>query len=867
MAKDKEVKYKRSPMMEHYLSIKAQHTDCVVFYRLGDFYEMFYEDAVRVSEMLDLTLTGRDCGLEERAPMCGIPYHAADVYISKLVSMGEKVAICEQLSEPQKGNKLVDRDVVRIITAGTFTNDELIDDKSNNFLASVFLTEGKISISWADITTGEFFVKCFINANYLAESIDLLTRISPVEIIANSKAADVFNSLPMVESGSLAKFNDYLDSEYEINNAKNTLNTQFNVLSLDAFGFEDDSAISAAGALISYIKETQKHALSNINGIKVEKTGDFMILDSNAVRNLELVKALKDGKKYGSLLWLLDKTKTSMGARKLQSRILTPLTDINEINVRLSAVDSFYKSNLVREGVAQTLSSVKDIGRITGKISNGNLLPKDCISLARSLENVPALKIILAGINSELVYRIINNLHDFTDVVELINSAIIDGSQIEDYDEKEFGFIKAGYNEELDKLKNYKVNAVETIKRLEAEEREKTGIKNLRIKFNRVFGYYIEITNSFRELVPLNYIRSQTLANAERYYTKELKQIETEILSSAERANALETQIFADIKNRLLKRTEEFILAADAIAELDVCLSLSTVAKENGFIMPKMKPSGSPLIIKAGRHPVVEKISKQRFIPNDLLLDNDKNRTIILTGPNMAGKSTYLRQTALITLMAHIGSFVPADEAEIPITDKIFTRIGASDNLILNQSTFMVEMTEVANIIKNATENSLLILDEIGRGTSTFDGLSIAWSVVEYVNNVIKAKTMFATHYHELIELDGLMDGVKNYKVAVKEVGSGIVFARKIMRGGTNKSFGIEVAELAGVNKTLTDRAKQILFSLERKGLNTVNINEQKDDITKKSEVERIINELDINNLSPMQAFNVLADLYEKVKE
>ena len=856
-----------SPMMQHYFSIKEQHEDCVVFYRLGDFYEMFFDDAVKVSEMLDLTLTGRDCGLPQRAPMCGIPYHAADLYISKLVSLGEKVAICEQLTEPQKGNKLVDRDVIRIITAGTFTNDELIDEKTNNFLASVFLTDGKIAVSWADITTGEFFVKSFTSADYLTETVDLLIRLSPAEIIANSKAADVFNSLPIVENGSLTKFSDYLDSEYEKNNAERSLKTQFNVISLDAYNFEDDSSVSAAGALISYIKETQKHALSNINDIKVERTGDFMMLDSNAVRNLELVKTLKDGKKYGSLLWLLDKTKTSMGARKLQSRILTPLTDINEINVRLKAVNAFYNSNVIRESLSETLSSVKDIGRITGKLSNGNLLPKDCISLSKSLENIPSLKILLAGINSELVVKIINNLHDFTEIVNLLNSAIIDGSKVDNYDEKKDGFIKEGFNAELDRLKNFKSTTVETIEKMEAEEKEKTGIKNLKIRYNRVFGYYIEVTNSFRELVPINYIRSQTLANAERYYTKELKQIETEFLTSAERANALETEIFNDIKKKLINNIDELMLASDCISELDVCLSLSTVAKENGFVMPKMKPAGSPLKITGGRHPVVEKISKQRFIPNDLLLDNNENRTMILTGPNMAGKSTYLRQTAIITLMAHIGSFVPADEAEIPIIDKIFTRIGASDNLIFNQSTFMVEMTEVANIIKNATENSLLILDEIGRGTSTFDGLSIAWAVVEYVNNVIKAKTMFATHYHELTELEGLIDGVKNYKVAVKEMGGGIVFLRKIMRGGTNKSFGIEVAELAGVDKTLTERAKQILLSLEKNGVNTAEMNENNGEVVKKSEVERIISELDINNLSPMQAFNVLIDLYEKIKD
>ena len=866
MAKDKVGSL--SPMMEHYLSIKEKYKNVIVFYRLGDFYEMFFEDAIKVSQMLDLTLTGRDCGLKERAPMCGIPFHAADVYISKLISMGEKVAICEQLSEPQKGIKLVDRDVIRIITAGTFTNDELIDDKSNNFLASVYLTDGKTAVAWTDITTGEFFAKSFTNLEYLSETVDLIARISPAEIIANSKAADVFNSMPIVENGGINKFNDYLDSEYETGNAQNSLKLQFGVITLDAFGFEDNSAISAAGALISYIKETQKHALINIREIKIEKSGDFMALDVSAVRNLELIKTLRDGKKYGSLLWLLDKTKTSMGARKLQSRILTPLTDIKEINVRLNAVNAFFNSNVARESIAQILTSVKDVGRITGKLSNGNLLPKDCLTLARSLENIPSVKFILSGIQSELVDRILNNLRDFTEVVKLIDDAIIDASKLEKYDEKKDGFIKKGFDSELDKVKYYKENALNEILKLENIEREKTGIKTLKIRYNRVFGYYIEITNSFKDLVPPDYIRSQTLTNAERYYTNELKRIEAEILTGAEKTDAIESEIFERIKSEIAKKTDDLILAADAISELDVLVALATVAKENGFTMPKIMPSGSPLKITAGRHPVVEKVSKQRFVPNDVLLDGKENRTIILTGPNMAGKSTYMRQTALITIMAHIGSFVPADAAEIPITDKIFTRIGASDNLISNQSTFMVEMTEVANIVKNATENSLLILDEIGRGTSTFDGLSIAWAVVEYVNNNIKAKTMFATHYHELTELEGLMEGVKNYKVAVKEMAGGIVFIRKIMRGGTNKSFGIEVAELAGVDKSLTERAKQILSSLEMKGLNTVSTNEtSENERPKRSEIERIISELDVNNLSPIQAFNVLTDLYEKVKE
>ncbi|MDY6367193.1 MAG: DNA mismatch repair protein MutS, partial [Clostridia bacterium] len=778
---------KLSPMMQHYLEVKDKHKDCIVFYRLGDFYEMFFDDAVKASKMLDLTLTGRDCGLPERAPMCGIPYHAADMYISKLVQMGEKVAICEQLTEPQKGVKLVERDVIKIVTAGTFTNDELIDDKSNNFLASIYLTDGKTSVSWADITTGEFYAKSFEGNNYITKTVDLLTRISPVEIIGNSKAAAVFNSLPQIESGEISSIKDYLDGEYELNNATNSLKTQFGVLTVDSYGFEDNSAICSSGALVAYLKETQKHSLSNITTVKVERFDECMILDSNAVRNLELVKTLKDGKRYGSLLWLLDKTKTSMGARKLQSRILTPLNDVNKINDRLNAVNSLFNANLIRESISEILSSVRDVGRITGKISNGNLTPNDCIALAISLENIPSLKFQLAGISEELITDISDKLYDFSELTALLFAAIDDGSkktEKEEYSKEKPKIIREGFDKELDRLRNLKENSVSAIVQMESAEREKTGIKNLKIRYNRVFGYYIEVTNSFKEYVPLNYIRRQTLAGAERYYTEDLKNLENEILLSGEKAEALENKIFSDIKLTLSSQIDKLKDVSDAISELDVFVALATVAKENGYVMPKIKPQGSELKIVAGRHPVVEKISKQRFVPNDVLLDSDENRTIILTGPNMAGKSTYMRQTALITIMAHIGSFVSADLADIPLTDKIFTRIGASDNLISNQSTFMVEMSEVANIVKNATKNSLLILDEIGRGTSTFDGLSIAWAVVEYVNNVIGAKTLFATHYHELTELEGVLDGVKNYKVAVKEMGGGIVFVRKIMRGG-----------------------------------------------------------------------------------
>ncbi len=858
-----------SPMMQHYLQVKENHKDCLVFYRLGDFYEMFFDDAQKASRLLDLTLTGRDCGLEERAPMCGIPFHAADTYIAKLVSLGEKVAICEQLSDPSVG-KLVKRDVVKIITAGTVTNNELIDERVNNFLCSAFTKGDKFAVAWADITTGEFFVRNFTGKNVVGEFLDTLVRLSPAEIISNKECTDIFGQSPLVVHGVLPKFNLFIESEFNLNNARATVEKQMNTLSLAPFGIENDTeSICASGALIAYLNQTQKHTLANINFIKKESVNDYMMLDVNAIRNLELVKTLRDGKRYGSLLWLLDKTKTSMGARKLQSWILAPLSDADKINYRLDGVEAFSTNTLIRQGLTDLLSSVRDVGRITGKISNGNLMPKDCVALKKSLELIPSIKFQLLGLQSDYVLDIGEKMSDFSDVVTLLGEAI---SEEAPNSLKDGGYINPGYNAELDELRKYGKNSRDCIAEIENREREKTGIRTLRINYNRVFGYYIEVTNSFKDKVPFEYQRKQTLANAERFVTEELKELEVKILSSEEKSLQLESALYAEIKEFLNSKITLLQQSADAIAELDVLLSLATVAKENSYVRPTVLNKEGRLNIVDGRHPVVEKISKQRFVPNDCQLDNAENRMMILTGPNMAGKSTYMRQIALITLMAHIGSFVPAKTAEIPLTDKIFTRIGASDNLISDQSTFMVEMTEVANIINNATSKSLIILDEIGRGTSTFDGLSIAWSVVEHMTNVIKAKTMFATHYHELTELEGVVEGVKNYKVTVKEMQGGIVFLRKIMRGGANRSFGIEVAELAGVSKEITEKAKKILKKLEKSSLgnknNSTNFEEQEQGFNiQRSEVERIINDIDINNLSPMQAFNILADLQEKLKD
>ena len=855
-----------SPMMTHYLQVKEQYKDCVIYYRLGDFYEMFFEDAVKVSSLLDLTLTGRDCGLEERAPMCGIPFHAADNYIAKLVALGEKVAICEQLTSPN-GKNLVERDVIKVVTAGTVVNNELIDEKSNNYLASVFYKDDLASVSWVDITTGEFFVRNFDGDNNVISSImDILARISPVEIISNEAAAFLFNETPVVRHGILPKFSAFTESEFTYSGAKATLLAQFNVMTLSPFGIEEDKAcVISAGALISYLKVTQKHAIINITSIRKETSEEYLKLDATAIKNLELVKTLRDNKTYGSLLWFLDKTKTSMGARKLQSWILTPLANKEKITARLEGVESLYKNTLVRQTLGDLLRAVKDVSRITGKISNGNLMPRDCLVLADSLEVLPNIEFHLTGLNSSFIQNAVSRFGNFENIVKLLKSAI---KQDLPPTMKDGGFINDGFDANLDEYRSMRDNAKEIISQIESRERERTGIKTLRIGYNRVFGYYLEVTNSFKHLVPYDYERKQTLTGAERYVTQELRDIEVKILSSDEKALQTEMNIFDKIKKELSTYVESFLDTADALSDLDVILSFATVAREYGYVKPEIADYGKELIITDGRHPVVEGVSKQRFVPNDCKMDNAENRMVIITGPNMAGKSTYMRQIALITLMAHVGCFVPASKATIPLTDKIFTRIGASDNLVLDQSTFMVEMTEVANILNNATPNSLVILDEIGRGTSTYDGLSIAWAVVEYMCEKVGAKTMFATHYHELTELEGIIDGVKNYKVSVKETPGGVIFLRKIMRGGTNKSFGIEVAKLAGVNQKVTEKAKSILKRLENKditlGKNTSNYQVE---TPEQSETERIIKDIDVNNMTPIQAFNLLMDLHEKLKD
>ena len=854
-----------SQMMQQYMLTKEKYKDCVLFYRLGDFYEMFFDDAIEVSSLLGLTLTGRDCGLEERAPMCGIPYHAVEGYLAKLVALGKKVAICEQLTDPATSKGLVERDVVRIVSAGTLIEEELLDEKASNYIACACKREDGCALAWADITTGEFSVCEYKGDSCIEDCIGQLIKLSVAEIIANEEMVMASGGRKEVERGMLPPFSCYVPWAFNVGQAEKSLLEQFSVPSLAPYGIAGkELCISAAGALLEYLKETQKHALKNISSISFEAKDKYMVLDSIAIRNLELTRTLGENKRYGSLLWLLDKTKTGMGARLLNAMLLSPLQSIDEINYRQEGVRELFDASVVRMGLSDQLKGVKDIARLSGKISNGNLTPKDCVALGVSLEVLPSLKFQLTGFTSAILSDIVSKIPDMSDIVSLLQRAIDpDASSVT----KDGGYIRKGYHEELDSLRELRSNGKSIIAEIEARERERTGIKPLKVGFNRVFGYYIEVSKSFKDKVPYDYQRKQTLTTGERYITEELKEVESKILTSEERSLKLEEELFRAIKEHLLSNLKRFQDVSEAVALLDVLVALATVAKENKYVRPTMVDSSQPLVISEGRHPVVERISKERFIPNDTLLDGEENRTMILTGPNMAGKSTYMRQNALIVLMAHIGSFVPARSATIPIVDRIFTRVGASDNLIFDQSTFMVEMSEVAAILKYATNRSLLILDEVGRGTSTYDGLSIAWAVTEYLTKHIRAKTLFATHYHELTELEGKLDGVKNYKITVKEMNGAVLFLRKIMRGGANKSFGVEVASLAGVPGIVTSRAKEILKELEKKDINRGRTARAEPVEVPKSEVETILRETDINSLSPMQAFLLLADLKEKLHE
>jgi DNA mismatch repair protein MutS len=799
-----------TPLMQQYSEIKEHYKDCILFYRLGDFYEMFFEDAHTCSRELEIALTGKSIGQEDRAPMCGVPFHAVENYLSKLVSRGYRVAICEQVEDPKLAKGIVKREVVRIVTPGTNLNTQVLDETKNNYLMAIVHTTNAFGVSIVDITTGDYYVT---EVDTERKLMDEIFKWSPTEIICNDTFFVSGINIETLKSSNivLSPLEPwYFDDEQCVR----ALKEHFNVGTLDGLGLKDYSiGIIAAGCVMQFLRETQKNSLSHITKLTPYTYEKYMLLDSSTVRNLELTETIREKQKKGSLLWILDKTKTAMGARLLRNCMEQPLIDYDMINQRLEAVSNLKDNMITREEIREYLNPIYDLERLMSKISYKSANPRDLIAFCSSLSMLPHIKFLLQNMEEQLLKEVYEELDPLQDIFDLIGTAI---SEEPPLSVKEGGIIREGYNEEVDRLRRAKTEGKDWLMDLETKEREATGIKNLKIRFNRVFGYYLEVTNSYQNLVPEKWIRKQTLANAERYTTPELKDLEDIILGAEDKLFALEYGLFSDIRDLIALEVKRIQQTAKAIAKIDVFSSLALVAEQNNYVKPIMNTTGS-LQIKNGRHPVVERmISHDMFVANDTLLDNKKNRVSIITGPNMAGKSTYMRQTALIVLMAQIGSFVPADTAQISIVDRIFTRVGASDDLASGQSTFMVEMTEVANILRNATVNSLLILDEIGRGTSTFDGLSIAWAVVEHISNsnILGAKTLFATHYHELTELEGRLEGVNNYCIAVKEQGEDIVFLRKIVKGGADKSYGIQVAKLAGVPASVLKRAFEIVAEL-----------------------------------------------------
>lgn len=800
-----------SPMMQQYVATKEQYPDCILFYRLGDFYEMFFEDAVTVSKELELTLTGKECGLPERAPMCGVPHHAADTYLNRLVQKGYKVAVAEQMEDPKLVKGLVKREVIRVVTPGTILNSQALEEGKHNYLMGVVYLGNFFGIAMADISTGDFFVT---EVGDLRTLLDEINRVMPSELICNEaffmSGVDI-DDLKNRLSVALSSLENYY---FDDGRCRNILQEHFRVGKLEGLGIaEYETGVIAAGALMQYLYETQKNDVAQLTSIHPYQTGRYMVIDTSTRRNLELTETLREKNKRGSLLWVLDKTCTAMGARLLRGYIEQPLINRQEILCRQDALEELNQNYMLREELAEYLNPIYDLERLTSRIVNQTANPRDLISFKNSLSMLPHIKDLLKEFQCGLLKETCEELDDLSDLFTLIETSIIEEPPIT---VREGGLIKEGFDEQADQYRKAKTEGKGWLAQLETEEKEKTGIKNLRIKYNKVFGYYLEVTNSFKNQVPDYYIRKQTLTNAERYTTDELKKLEEVILGAEDKLFALEYDLFCQIRQRIAKEVVRIQDSAKAIAKVDVCVSLARTADQNQYVRPKINEKGV-IDIKNGRHPVVEKMLQgEMFVENDTFLDNGKHRVSIITGPNMAGKSTYMRQAALIVLMAQIGSFVPAQSANICICDRIFTRVGASDDLASGQSTFMVEMTEVANILRNATRNSLLILDEIGRGTSTFDGLSIAWSVIEYISNtrVLGAKTLFATHYHELTELEGSLSGVNNYCIAVKERGDDIVFLRKIVKGGADKSYGIQVAKLAGVPEPVIGRAKEILQEL-----------------------------------------------------
>ena len=875
-----------TPMLQCWIETKEKYQDCILFYRLGDFYEMFFDDALIASKELEITLTGKDCGLEERAPMCGVPYHAVDAYLNKLVSKGYKVAICEQLEDPKQAKGLVKRDVIRVVTPGTNLDAQALDETRNNYLMCIVCMEDRYGLAVADISTGEYLVTELDSEKKL---LDEINKFSPSEIICNhSFYVSGVDIEDMKERLHISVFS--LDSWYfdDALCARNLME-HFHVSSLSGLGLDAYSCgIIAAGALLQYLIETQKTSIANLTSLTPYSISKYMVLDSSTRRNLELCETLREKNKRGSLLWVLDKTKTAMGARLLRRYLEQPLIEKEEIMQRLDAVEELKNNAITREELREYLNPVYDLERLISRISYQTANPRDLVAFKTSLSMLPHIKYIMKSLQSPLLVQLQEELDELADLFALVDAAIVEEPPISIRDG---GFIKEGYNEEVDRLRQAKTEGKSWLAKLEAEEREKTGIKTMKVKYNKVFGYYLEVTNSYKDMVPDYYTRKQTLTNAERYITPELKELEETILGSEDKLTALEYDLYVEVRGKIADEILRIQKTAHAIAGVDVFASLALVAERGNYVKPSINEKGI-LDIKNGRHPVVEKmIPNDMFIANDTYLDNGKSRISIITGPNMAGKSTYMRQTALIVLMAQIGSFVPADAAKIGLVDRIFTRVGASDDLASGQSTFMVEMTEVANILRNATRNSLLILDEIGRGTSTFDGLSIAWAVVEYISNpkLLGAKTLFATHYHELTELEGKLPGVNNYCIAVKENGDDIVFLRKIIQGGADKSYGIQVAKLAGVPDMVIERAKELAEELTNADI-TVHVQggdaesqkakktktqkyDQVDldqmslfDTVSDSDVLKELQELEVSTMTPIDALNTLYRLQNKLK-
>ncbi len=843
-----------TPMMQRYVLMKEEYKDAILFYRLGDFYEMFFEDAEIASRELGITLTGKDCGLDQRAPMCGVPFHAYENYAAKLINKGYKVAICEQVSPVETG-KLVEREVVRVITPGTAIDESMLEDRANAYIMSIYQSNDTISFAYADISTGEFGVGKSSN-NAMGYINDQLVCIAPAEIICNAEMLENSSKLPIVMKGGTVKFNQYYEWEYGLDNAKRQVLSHYKLDSLVGFDFNDADCIKAIGSLLSYLLETQKRDLQHLHLPRLIRDEQYMYLDDNTRRNLELDKRMKDGAKSGSLLWVLDKTNTGAGARLMRTWVNKPLQRVDEINTRLNIVEYLTKNNMLRASLSKELSQVQDIERFVARLAYGSINPREFNGIARSIPATLNIKEMLNNVPCTELDSVAKSIKNLSEVANKITNIIAKEPPMI---YKDGGYIKDGYDAELDRLRGLKDNNTKYIQTYQEEQKELTGIKNLKVGYNRVFGYYIEVNKQYSDLVPLNYVRKQTISNNERYITEELKQYEIEVLTSTERALKLESDIYENFKQEMMQYCADLQQLASLISQIDCYNSLANVAVDNNYCKPQMS-NNNELYIKNGRHPVIEIIQRKRgFIENDTSLDAKENRTMILTGPNMAGKSTYMRQVALITLMAHIGSFVPASEAKICIVDRIFTRIGASDDLAVGQSTFMVEMVEVSNILTFATNKSLIILDEVGRGTSTHDGMSIASAVVEYLSKNLHCKTLFATHYHELMHLEGSLDGVKNYCISIKEINGELVFLRKIMRGSATRSYGIEVASLAGIPKQVINRAKKILQELEQ-GQNQATVSND-------NAIVDVLKGIDVNTLSPMMAFDILLHLTDMIKE